>query len=139
MNPNYQQCGKHGCNKPAVEEGWKGSLKVFACREHANEIEDVFGNSHAPAPTREAALDKIGGEYKAMQKSIDQILDLSVEVLQLSMRSMNSLSRLGVHDLRGLVANTPDQLSAVGFGVTSVSEIEKILKIFSLSLQGTVR
>ena len=40
----WEKCGKHNCGELAVARGYKGSLRVYACKRHMAELEDIFGN-----------------------------------------------------------------------------------------------
>lgn len=46
-------CGKVGCDKPALYEGYVGNLKVLACIDHVSEVDGVtpVNKPHPIEPT----------------------------------------------------------------------------------------
>ncbi len=65
-----------------------------------------------------------------------QLLESSVGVLNLSVRSRKCLSRLGINTLGELIGRSPDELIAMrNFGVTSLNEIRSKLSEHGLKLR----
>lgn len=48
MPESKRPCDYAGCGKTGWIEGYKGSLKVWACDDHAKDLEDVLGNPLTP-------------------------------------------------------------------------------------------
>ena len=72
---------------------------------------------------------------KDAKSSSDDILDMSIEELELSVRSFNCLKRAGINSVQELVANTPDEMMKVrNLGKKSLDEVLAKLKDLGLSL-----
>ena len=72
---------------------------------------------------------------KDAKSSSDDILDMSIEELELSVRSFNCLKRAGINSVQELVAKTPDELMKVrNLGKKSLDEVLAKLKDLGLSL-----
>ena len=72
---------------------------------------------------------------KDAKSSSDDILDMSIEELELSVRSFNCLKRAGINSVQELVAKTPDEMMKVrNLGKKSLDEVLAKLKDLGLSL-----
>lgn len=72
---------------------------------------------------------------KDAKNSSDDILDMSIEELELSVRSFNCLKRAGINSVQELVAKTPDEMMKVrNLGKKSLDEVLAKLKDLGLSL-----
>ena len=72
---------------------------------------------------------------KDAKSSSDDILDMSIEELELSVRSFNCLKRAGINSVQELVAKTPDEMMKVrNLGKKSRDEVLAKLKDLGLSL-----
>ena len=72
---------------------------------------------------------------KDAKSSSDDILDMSIEELELSVRSFNWLKRAGINSVQELVAKTPDEMMKVrNLGKKSLDEVLAKLKDLGLSL-----
>ena len=72
---------------------------------------------------------------KDAKSSSDDILDISIEELELSVRSFNCLKRAGINSVQELVAKTPDEMMKVrNLGKKSLDEVLAKLKDLGLSL-----
>ena len=72
---------------------------------------------------------------KDAKSSSDDILDMSIEELELSVRSFNCLKRAGINSVQELVAKTPDEMMKVrNLGKKSLDEALAKLKDLGLSL-----
>ena len=72
---------------------------------------------------------------KDAKSSSDDILDMSIEELELSVRSFNRLKRAGINSVQELVAKTPDEMMKVrNLGKKSLDEVLAKLKDLGLSL-----
>ena len=72
---------------------------------------------------------------KDAKSSSDDILDMSIEELELSVRSFNCLKRAGINSVQELVAQTPDEMMKVrNLGKKSLDEVLAKLKDLGLSL-----
>ena len=72
---------------------------------------------------------------KDAKSSSDDILDMSIEELELSVRSFNCLKRAGINSVQELVAKTPDEMMKVrNLGKKSLDEVLATLKDLGLSL-----
>jgi len=86
-------------------------------------------------------LDDRSGEFSASRNPLEasvsaEILDRSIETLNLSIRSRRCMERLEVKSLRDLINKTEVELmSAKNFGMTSLNEIKKKLGELGLSLK----
>ena len=66
-----------------------------------------------------------------------EVLDKSIEELELSVRSRRCMERLGVADVRDLINKTEVELMAAkNFGMTSLNEIKRKLQELGLGLRG---
>ena len=72
---------------------------------------------------------------KDAKSSSDDILDMSIEELELSVRSFNCLKRAGINSVQELVAKPPDEMMKVrNLGKKSLDEVLAKLKDLGLSL-----
>ena len=72
---------------------------------------------------------------KDAKSSSDDILDMSIDELELSGRSFNCLKRAGINSVQELVAKTPDEMMKVrNLGKKSLDEVLAKLKDLGLSL-----
>ena len=72
---------------------------------------------------------------KDAKSSSDDILDMSIEELELSVRSFNCLKRAGINSVQERVAKTPDEMMKVrNLGKKSLDEVLAKLKDLGLSL-----
>lgn len=72
---------------------------------------------------------------KDAKSSSDDILDMSIEELELSVRSFNCLKRAGINSVQELVAKTPDEMMKVrNLSKKSLDEVLAKLKDLGLSL-----
>ena len=72
---------------------------------------------------------------KDAKSSSYDILDMSIEELELSVRSFNCLKRAGINSVQELVAKTPDEMMKVrNLGKKSLDEVLAKLKDLGLSL-----
>ena len=72
---------------------------------------------------------------KDAKSSSDDILDMSIEELELSVRSFNCLKRAGINSVQELVGKTPDEMMKVrNLGKKSLDEVLAKLKDLGLSL-----
>ena len=72
---------------------------------------------------------------KDAKSSSDDILDMSIEELELSVRCFNCLKRAGINSVQELVAKTPDEMMKVrNLGKKSLDEVLAKLKDLGLSL-----
>ena len=72
---------------------------------------------------------------KDAKSSSDDILDMRIEELELSVRSFNCLKRAGINSVQELVAKTPDEMMKVrNLGKKSLDEVLAKLKDLGLSL-----
>ena len=66
----------------------------------------------------------------------DDILDMSIEELELSVRSFNCLKRAGINSVQELVAKTPDEMMKVrNLGKKSLDEVLAKLEELNLKLR----
>ena len=65
----------------------------------------------------------------------DEILDMSIDELELSVRSYNCLKRAGINTVKELTNKTPDEMMKVrNLGRTSLEEVLAKLKELDLQL-----
>jgi len=75
------------------------------------------------------------GTGVALSPEMEAILGKSVDELELSVRSVNTLKNANIHTVRDLVSkNERDMLEAKGFGRKSLEELQEALGRFGLSL-----
>ena len=73
---------------------------------------------------------------KDAKSSSDDILDMSIEELELSVRSFNCLKRAGINSVQELVAKTPDEMMKVrNLGKKSLDEVLAKLEELNLKLR----
>jgi len=66
----------------------------------------------------------------------DEVMEMSIEDLELSVRSYNCLKRAGIHNVKDLTQRTEDDMLKVrNLGRKSLDEVIKKLEAFSLSLR----
>lgn len=66
----------------------------------------------------------------------DEVLDLNIEELELSVRAFNCLKRAGINSIGELVEKTPeDMLKVRNLGKKSLEELQERLAVFGLSLR----
>lgn len=66
----------------------------------------------------------------------DRLLEMSIEELDLSVRSFNCLKRAGINTITELVSKTPDEMMKVrNLGRKSLDEVEEKLSALGLTLQ----
>jgi DNA-directed RNA polymerase subunit alpha len=101
------------------------SLGAQLLREHLT----MFVVSDKEMPTLEAA------PVDTVRTALDAQLDRSVDELDLSVRSVNTLKNAEIHTLRDLVSRSEkDILEAKGFGRKSLEELEEALGKMDLQL-----
>lgn len=72
---------------------------------------------------------------KDAKSSSDDILDMSIEELELSVRSFNCLKRAGINSVQELVAKTPDEMMKVrNLGKKSFDEVKEKLQSLGFDL-----
>jgi DNA-directed RNA polymerase subunit alpha len=75
------------------------------------------------------------GTGVTLSPEMEAILNKSVDELELSVRSVNTLKNANIHTVRDLVSkNERDMLEAKGFGRKSLEELQEALGRFGLSL-----
>ncbi len=84
----------------------------------------------------EESLREIGGEGgREDLAGLDQILAKTIDELDLSVRSANSLKNANIHNLRDLVRRTEkEMLETKNFGRKSLEEVQEVLDKLGLSL-----
>ncbi|RKY09205.1 MAG: hypothetical protein DRP66_02805 [Planctomycetota bacterium] len=83
-----------------------------------------------------AAAAAAAGENAAAADADDDVLEKTMDDLELSVRSRRALSRLGVNTLVDLIQKTEAELlGCKNFGVTSLNEIKDRLSAFGLGLR----
>jgi len=83
-----------------------------------------------------AAAAAAAGESAAAAGAANDVLEKSMDDLELSVRSRRALSRLGVDTLVDLIQKTEAELlGCKNFGVTSLNEIKDRLSTFGLGLR----
>lgn len=79
----------------------------------------------------------MGAEPERKAEVPEAILDMSIEDLELSARSLNCLKKAGVKNVGGLIANSePDLMKFKNFGSKSLDEVRKKLAEYKLALKG---
>jgi len=101
------------------------SLAAQLLQEHLN----IFMVTEKSAPALGA------GVGVALSPEMEAVLNKSVDELELSVRSVNTLKNANIHTVRDLVSkNERDMLEAKGFGRKSLEELQDALGRFGLSL-----
>ena len=73
---------------------------------------------------------------RSQRKKTDKPLDMTIEELDLSVRSYNCLKRAGINTVQDLVQKTEEEMMKVrNLGKKSLVEVEQKLKALGLSLQ----
>jgi DNA-directed RNA polymerase subunit alpha len=100
------------------------SLAAQLLQDHLN----IFMVTEKSAPSLGAAVATLSPEMEA-------VLGKSVDELELSVRSVNTLKNANIHTVRDLVSKSErDMLEAKGFGRKSLEELQDALGRFGLSL-----
>ena len=87
-------------------------------------------------------LEETAGDSSSARNPLEstanpEILDRSIDELDLSVRSRRCMERLGVRTVRELINKTEVELMAAkNFGMTSLNEIKRKLTELGLSLRG---
>jgi DNA-directed RNA polymerase subunit alpha len=101
------------------------SLAAQLLQEHLN----IFMVTEKSAPSLGA------GASVALSPEMEAVLNKSVDELELSVRSINTLKNANIHTVRDLVSKKErDMLEAKGFGRKSLEELNDALGRFGLSL-----
>ena len=101
------------------------SMAAQLLQEHLN----IFMVTEKSAPSLGV------GTGVALSPEMEAILGKSVDELELSVRSVNTLKNANIHTVRDLVSkNERDMLEAKGFGRKSLEELQEALGRFGLSL-----
>ncbi len=83
--------------------------------------------------------DHVGDVEIMVEKEEDKkekILEMTIEELDLSVRSYNCLKRAGINTVEELVQNTEEDMMKVrNLGTKSLEEVQNKLAMFSLSLR----
>lgn len=79
---------------------------------------------------------EIEEEVDEEQDELQQLMDMSIEELDLSVRSYNCLKRAGIDTVGELCQKTPEEMMKVrNLGTKSLAEVESKLAVFDLSLR----
>ena len=82
--------------------------------------------------------DTIGNKSTVVEKaeaSRDKVLDMTIEELDLSVRSFNCLKRANINTVRDLISRTPEEMMKVrNMGKKSLDEVQNKLAMMGLSL-----
>ncbi len=101
---------------------------AFAARILTQHL-DLFVNLSGEAPCADILVDKD-------KDNVEQILDMTVEELDLSVRSFNCLKRAGIHKVQDLLSKTEDEMMKVrNLGRKSLDEIIQKLETLNLALR----
>ena len=101
------------------------SLAAKVLSEHLNLFIDLSEN----AKTAEVMIEKEDNEK-------EKVLEMSIDELELSVRSYNCLKRASIHSVRQLVEfSENDLLNIRNFGVKSIEEVKDKLESMGLSLK----
>jgi DNA-directed RNA polymerase subunit alpha len=100
------------------------SLAAQLLQDHLN----IFMVTEKSAPS-------LGAVVATLSPEMEAILAKSVDELELSVRSVNTLKNANIHTVRDLVSKKErDMLEAKGFGRKSLEELQDALGRFGLSL-----
>lgn len=106
------------------------SLKIFIPEEDLGEQAQGRGFEHG-----EGAEGETGGDGASLETQQTEILEQSVDIIELSSRASNCLKVARIRTIRELVARREEELLAVkNFGKKSLDEIKDRLKDMGLSL-----
>jgi DNA-directed RNA polymerase subunit alpha len=85
--------------------------------------------------TEKTAPSLVAGQGSGLSSEVEAILNKSVDELELSVRSVNTLKNANIHTVRDLVSRSErDMLEAKGFGRKSLEELQEALGRVGLSL-----
>lgn len=79
----------------------------------------------------------LGVELEKKQETPESVLEMAIEDLELSARSLNCLKNAGVNTVTELIANSePDLMKYKNFGSKSLTEVREKLSEYKLALKG---
>ncbi len=79
----------------------------------------------------------LGVELEKKQETPESVLEMTIEDLELSARSLNCLKNAGVNTVAELIANSePDLMKYKNFGSKSLTEVREKLSEYKLALKG---
>lgn len=79
----------------------------------------------------------LGVELEKKQETPESVLEMAIEDLELSARSLNCLKNAGVNTVAELIANSePDLMKYKNFGSKSLTEVREKLSEYKLALKG---
>lgn len=95
----------------------------------------LFGSMNQKPLVQEISSEK--GQSASFEKSMDSVLALTIDDLELSARSSNCLKRAGIETVGELVQKDTSELIKIkNFGKKSADEINAKLKMYGLALSG---
>jgi DNA-directed RNA polymerase subunit alpha len=79
----------------------------------------------------------LGIEMEKKEETPESVLEMAIEDLELSARSLNCLKKAGVNTVAELIANSePDLMKYKNFGMKSLVEVREKLSEYKLALKG---
>ena len=119
-----------------AREAFEDSVKIMVEQLRAiTDLKEIAAKRAEPvakAPSEDVVA-SAGSENK---EDMTEVLKTRIDSLQLSTRTLNSLSAGGIRTLGGLIQKTsPDLLELDGFGEKGLTEVEELLTGFGLALK----